>query len=234
MLEIIARSVDATLAFQALASRIARLVPCDRVGLALLTRERPGVPDLHRAGARGRAPRAAAPRDRVQGRTDGPRQRRPLARGADRRRHLAGGGAISSTRTSSTRPVSRSALIVPLVSKGRVVGTLNLVQRAKNAYRPEHVSGDPADRRDLRRRRHRAAAAGRARQVPVDGSDVGADAVDRDRDQQRPADDHRALRSAGARLSRSQPAAGPGDGRAAGAADRGAARRRCAPPRTSG
>ena len=37
MLEIIARSVDATLAFQALASRIARLVPCDRVGLALLT-----------------------------------------------------------------------------------------------------------------------------------------------------------------------------------------------------
>jgi signal transduction protein with GAF and PtsI domain len=33
-----------------------------------------------------------------------------------------------------------SALIVPLVSKGRVVGTLNLVQRAKHAYRPEHVS----------------------------------------------------------------------------------------------
>src|SRR5215510_4355805 len=37
MLEIIARSVDVTLAFQALASRIARIVPCDRVGLALLT-----------------------------------------------------------------------------------------------------------------------------------------------------------------------------------------------------
>ena len=37
ILEIIARSVDATLAFQALASRIARLVPCDRVGLALLS-----------------------------------------------------------------------------------------------------------------------------------------------------------------------------------------------------
>src|SRR5678815_2872176 len=39
MLEIIARSVDVTLAFQALASRIARLVPCDRVGLALLTED---------------------------------------------------------------------------------------------------------------------------------------------------------------------------------------------------
>src|SRR6187455_3035829 len=37
ILEIIARSVDVTLAFQALASRIARLVPCDRVGLALLS-----------------------------------------------------------------------------------------------------------------------------------------------------------------------------------------------------
>jgi GAF domain-containing protein len=32
-----------------------------------------------------------------------------------------------------------SALIVPLVSKGRVVGTLNLVLRAKHSYRPEHV-----------------------------------------------------------------------------------------------
>jgi len=37
VLEIIARSVDVTLAFQALASRIARMVPCDRVGLALLS-----------------------------------------------------------------------------------------------------------------------------------------------------------------------------------------------------
>ena len=37
ILEIIARSVDVRLAFQALATRIARLVPCDRVGLALLS-----------------------------------------------------------------------------------------------------------------------------------------------------------------------------------------------------
>jgi hypothetical protein len=33
-----------------------------------------------------------------------------------------------------------SAMIIPLVSKGRAVGTLNLVQRARNAYRLEHVS----------------------------------------------------------------------------------------------
>ena len=37
ILSIVARSVDVPLAFQALARRIARLVPCDRVGLALLS-----------------------------------------------------------------------------------------------------------------------------------------------------------------------------------------------------
>jgi hypothetical protein len=37
VLQIIARSVDVPLAFQSLASRIVRLVPCDRVGLALLS-----------------------------------------------------------------------------------------------------------------------------------------------------------------------------------------------------
>jgi hypothetical protein len=37
MLQIVARSVDVPLAFQALASRIIRIVPCDRSGLALLT-----------------------------------------------------------------------------------------------------------------------------------------------------------------------------------------------------
>jgi nitrogen-specific signal transduction histidine kinase len=33
-----------------------------------------------------------------------------------------------------------SVMIVPLVSKGRVVGTLNLVQRARRAFRPEHAA----------------------------------------------------------------------------------------------
>ena len=35
ILEVIARSVDVTLAFQALASRVARLVPCDRMARAV-------------------------------------------------------------------------------------------------------------------------------------------------------------------------------------------------------
>ena len=37
MLEILAQTVDVPLAFKSLAQRIASLVPCDRVGLALLT-----------------------------------------------------------------------------------------------------------------------------------------------------------------------------------------------------
>src|SRR4029079_7404633 len=32
-----------------------------------------------------------------------------------------------------------SALILPLVAKGRAVGTLNLVHRARDAFRQEHV-----------------------------------------------------------------------------------------------
>ena len=39
MLDIIARSTDVPLAFKALAARVARLVPCDRVGLALLSED---------------------------------------------------------------------------------------------------------------------------------------------------------------------------------------------------
>src|SRR5512139_737261 len=39
MLQIISRSVDVPLAFQALARRIARIVPCERVGLALLSED---------------------------------------------------------------------------------------------------------------------------------------------------------------------------------------------------
>jgi hypothetical protein len=39
ILDVIARSVDVPLAFQALAARVSRLVPCDRVGLALLSED---------------------------------------------------------------------------------------------------------------------------------------------------------------------------------------------------
>jgi GAF domain-containing protein len=139
MLEIIARSVDVTLAFQGLASRIARLVPCDRVGLALLT-EDGGEFQTYTARVH-EEERRSRPRPEVVFKVDQTvlgnvvRSREALivpdisAAAADfldaNILHTSGFG---------------SALIVPLVSKGRAVGTLNLVQRARNAYRPEHVS----------------------------------------------------------------------------------------------
>jgi signal transduction protein with GAF and PtsI domain len=138
MLEIIARSVDATLAFQALASRIARLVPCDRVGLALLSED--GQEFQTYTARVHEEERRARPRPEVVFKIEQTilgsvvRSREPLivpdvSQAASdfldaNILHTAGFG---------------SALIVPLVSKGRVVGTLNLVLRAKNAYRPEHA-----------------------------------------------------------------------------------------------
>jgi GAF domain-containing protein len=139
MLEIIARSVDVTLAFQALASRIARLVPCDRVGLALLTEN--GQEFQTYTARVHEEERRTRPRPEITFKVDQTilgsvvRSREALivpdvsAAAADfldaNILHTSGFG---------------SALIVPLVSKGRVVGTLNLVLRAKGAYRPEHVS----------------------------------------------------------------------------------------------
>jgi GAF domain-containing protein len=139
MLEIIARSVDAALAFQALASRIARLVPCDRVGLALLTEN--GQEFQTYTARVQEEERRARPRPEVVFKVD----------------QTILGSVVRSREALIVPDISvaapdfldanilhtsgfGSALIVPLVSKGRVVGTLNLVQRTKNAYRPEHVS----------------------------------------------------------------------------------------------
>jgi len=139
MLEIIARSVDPTLAFQALASRIARLVPCDRVGLALLSED--GQEFQTYTARVDEEERRARPRPEMVFKVD----------------QTILGGVVRSREALIVADVSQaaadfldanilhtsgfgSALIVPLVSKGRVVGTLNLVQRAKNAYRPEHVA----------------------------------------------------------------------------------------------
>jgi GAF domain-containing protein len=139
MLEIIARSVDVTLAFQAFASRIARLVPCDRVGLALLSEN----------GQEFQTYTA-----RVQ---DEERRTRPRPEIVFKVDQTILGSVVRSREALIIPDVSEaaadfldanilhssgfgSALIVPLVSKGRVVGTLNLVQRAKHGYRPEHVS----------------------------------------------------------------------------------------------
>ena len=138
MLEIIARSVDATLAFQALASRIAHLVPCDRVGMALLTEN--GQEFQTYTARVQEEERRARPRPEIVFKVD-----QTLLGSVVRSREalivndvsLAAADFLDANVLHTSG--FGSALIVPLVSKGRVVGTLNLVQRAKNAYRPEHV-----------------------------------------------------------------------------------------------
>jgi GAF domain-containing protein len=138
MLEIIARSVDVTLAFQALASRISRLVPCDRVGLALLSED--GQEFQTYTARVHEEERRARPRPEVVFKLE----------------QTVLGSVVRSREAIIIPDVTKaaadfldanvlatsgfgSALIVPLVSKGRVVGTLNLVLRAKNMYRPEHI-----------------------------------------------------------------------------------------------
>ena len=139
MLEIIARSVDVTLAFQALASRIARIVPCDRVGLALLT-ENGDEFQTYTARVK-ETERRSRPRPEIVFKVD-----KTILGSVVRSREALIvsdiGAAASDFLDANILHTSGfgSAMIMPLVSKGRAVGTLNLVQRARNAYRPEHVS----------------------------------------------------------------------------------------------
>jgi transcriptional regulator with GAF, ATPase, and Fis domain len=140
ILEIIARSVDVTLAFQALASRIARLVPCDRVGLALLSED--GQEFQTYTARVQEEERRIRPRPEVVFKVE-----QTILGNVVRSREALIVDDISEAASdfldANVMQTSGfgSALIIPLVSKGRVVGTLNLVQRAKRAYRPEHVVG---------------------------------------------------------------------------------------------
>jgi GAF domain-containing protein len=138
MLEIIARSVDVTLAFQGLAARISHVVPCDRVGLALLSDD---GEELQTYTARvAEEERRARPRPEIVFKVD-----QTVLGGVLRSREALIVPDVSAAATdfldANVLHTSGfgSALIIPLVSKGRALGTLNLVQRAKNAYRPEHV-----------------------------------------------------------------------------------------------
>jgi GAF domain-containing protein len=139
MLEIIARSVDPTLAFQALASRIARLVPCDRVGLALLTEN--GQEFQTYTARVHEEERRTRPRPEVVFKVE-----QTLLGSVVRSREAlivpdVAEAAVDFLDANILHSSGfGSAMIVPLVSKGRVVGTLNLVQRSKRAYRPEHAA----------------------------------------------------------------------------------------------
>jgi transcriptional regulator with GAF, ATPase, and Fis domain len=138
MLEILARSVDVPLAFQSVAPRIARLVPCDRVGLALLTE----------AGDEFQTYTARVNEDE--------RRTRPRPEVVFKADRTAIGTAIRTREPLIINDVGEnaldyldinvihssgfgSALLVPLVSKERGVGTLNVVSRRKNAFTQAHV-----------------------------------------------------------------------------------------------
>jgi signal transduction protein with GAF and PtsI domain len=138
MLHIIARSVDVPLAFGALAQRIVRLVPCDRVGLALLSDD--GHEFQTYTARTDQEERRTRPRPEVVFKTERSamgsvvRSREPLV--------------INNTRESSGEFLDinvlhtagfQSVLLVPLVSKGRSVGTLNVVSRQGNAFEQAHV-----------------------------------------------------------------------------------------------
>ena len=139
MLQIIAQSVDVTLAFQALASRIARLVPCDRVGLALLNES--GQEFQTYTARVHEQERRARPRPEVVFKTDRTllgnvvRTREPIVipDTADVAADFLDANVLHSAGFSS-------AIMVPLLSKGRAVGTLNLVARAADAFTPEHAT----------------------------------------------------------------------------------------------
>lgn len=137
MLQIVTRSVDVPLTFQALALRIARLVPCDRVGLALLTES---GQEFETYTARMEDERRSRPRPDVTFRIertaigDVVRTLEPLLLGdiTDAAPDFLDANVLLTAGF-------RSALIMPLVSKGRGVGTLNVVARAPDAFSPAHI-----------------------------------------------------------------------------------------------
>ncbi len=138
MLETIARSADVTLAFQALATRIARLVPCDRVGLTLVVEDGKEV-QTYTARVR-EEERRARPRPEVVFKLEG------TAIGAviRSRTSLLFDDVVEASGlyldVSALQAAGfRSALMVPLVSGERAVGTLNVVSREPNSFTKEHI-----------------------------------------------------------------------------------------------
>jgi transcriptional regulator with GAF, ATPase, and Fis domain len=138
MLQILARSVDVPLAFHALAQRIVRLVPCDRVGLALVSET---GEEFQTYTARVREDeRRTRPRPEVVFRLD----RTVIGRVVRSREAMRVDDIKDSAQDYLDANVLhtagfKSALLVPLVSKGRAVGTLNVVSRQTAAFTDAHA-----------------------------------------------------------------------------------------------
>jgi len=138
MLDVIARSVDVPLAFQALAARVSRLVPCDRVGLALLSED---GREFQTYTARVHAEeRRSRPRPEIVFKVE-----RTMLGGVVQSREpllVDDIGTVSADFLDAnilTTSGFRSALLMPLLSRGRAVGTLNVVARRSNSFTRQHV-----------------------------------------------------------------------------------------------
>lgn len=136
ILQVIARTPDVALAFQALARRLARIVKCDRVGLALL---KEGAQHFQTYTARvGEEERRLRPRPELELSMERSvvgqvvRDREPLI--VDDMSALAPDYYDVNVLHSAG---FKSGLFVPLISKGRAVGTINLVSRNRGTFRPE-------------------------------------------------------------------------------------------------
>lgn len=141
MLETITRSVDVPLAFQELASRIERLVPCDRVGLALLSDDGKEFQtytartqtEMGALRARSRPEITFKVERTIIGNVV--RSKEPFITG-DMRETAADHLDANVVTTAGFR----SALIIPLLSTDRAVGTLSLVSRRANAFDRSHIA----------------------------------------------------------------------------------------------
>jgi GAF domain-containing protein len=138
LLQTMAGSRDVTLAFQTLARHIARLVPCHRVGLALLNESGLGFQTY--TARVGEAERRSRPRPELEFPVDRTvigqvlRSREPMI--VDDVSTLAQDHLDANVLQSAGL---QSALLLPLVSRGRAVGTLHVVSRAKKAFSPADI-----------------------------------------------------------------------------------------------
>lgn len=138
MLEMLARSVDVPLAFQSLAQRIARLVPCDRVGLALLSES---GDEFHTYTARvTEQERRLRPRPEVVFKADRTAIGRVVRSGIpliinDVQANAGDFLDINVIQSSGFG----SVVVMPLISEGDAVGTLNAVSRRKDAFRQADI-----------------------------------------------------------------------------------------------
>ena len=138
ILDIIARSVDVPLAFQALAARVARLAPCDRVGLALLSED--GKEFQTYTARVQQDERRSRPRPEIVFKVE-----RTILGGVVRSREPLIVGDIKSAAPDHLdanilmTSGFQSVLVMPLVSRDRAVGTLNVVSRKPDAFSQPHA-----------------------------------------------------------------------------------------------